>query len=514
MVSLATIEEKLLIAQAYYIELLSAEITSLQNGRCSSNYGKLTCLNRLIRALEWDVADEVNDDATQSIYELLLNTISLYNGDTLSVDTDVIIPFLILSEGLTEAEVQALIDASLEDYQKLPDRILTGLEISKNDNDISISSGTWSINTLPYSKGVATEFNNIPLSESGKNRFIVFYANNLNQVLKIEGDEATSADFPNIPDNSIQIGWILVGDAGIGNPVASLAGYVKLDVLNTGDINITGDFYKNGIPLSTSVGTVTSVSGTNSTGITFNITNPTTTPGISLSLTKSAVGLANVDNTSDTNKPVSTAQEIAISVVQDDIDAHEARVDNPHSVTKSQVGLGNVDNTSDLGKPISTASQTALDLKAPLASPTFTGTVSGITKSMVGLGNVDNTTDLNKPVSTATQTALDLKSDKEISINTQTGSYTLVIGDSGKLIRMNVASSNNLTVPPNGSVAFPIGTQLILTQLGAGQTTVVAGSGVTINSSGGKLKLTGQYSAASLIKTGTDTWLLAGDIET
>jgi hypothetical protein len=78
-------------------------------------------------------------------------------------------------------------------------------------------------------------------------------------------------------------------------------------------------------------------------------------------------------------------------------------------VTKSMVGLGSVDNTTDANKPISTATQTALDLKAPLASPTFTGTVAGITKTMVGLGNVDNTTDANKPVSTAQQTALDLK---------------------------------------------------------------------------------------------------------
>jgi hypothetical protein len=79
------------------------------------------------------------------------------------------------------------------------------------------------------------------------------------------------------------------------------------------------------------------------------------------------------------------------------------------NLTKSDIVLGNVDNTSDINKPISTATQAALDLKANLASPTFTGTVSGITKSMVGLGNVDNTTDANKPVSTATQTALDLK---------------------------------------------------------------------------------------------------------
>ena len=79
------------------------------------------------------------------------------------------------------------------------------------------------------------------------------------------------------------------------------------------------------------------------------------------------------------------------------------------SLDSSRVGLGNVDNTSDANKPVSTATQTALDLKANLASPTFTGTVGGVTKSHVGLGNVDNTSDANKPVSTATQTALDLK---------------------------------------------------------------------------------------------------------
>jgi hypothetical protein len=78
-------------------------------------------------------------------------------------------------------------------------------------------------------------------------------------------------------------------------------------------------------------------------------------------------------------------------------------------VTKSMVGLGNVDNTSDVNKPVSDATQVLLNQKAALNGPTFTGTVSGITKSMVGLGNVDNTTDANKPVSTATQTALDAK---------------------------------------------------------------------------------------------------------
>ncbi len=78
-------------------------------------------------------------------------------------------------------------------------------------------------------------------------------------------------------------------------------------------------------------------------------------------------------------------------------------------IDKTRVGLANVDNTSDINKPVSTAQQTVFDLKAPLASPTFMGTVSGVTATMVGLDQVDNTADVNKPISTATQAALDSK---------------------------------------------------------------------------------------------------------
>mgnify|MGYP001569000268 CR=1 FL=1 len=54
------------------------------------------------------------------------------------------------------------------------------------------------------------------------------------------------------------------------------------------------------------------------------------------------------------------------------------------ALVKGDVGLGSVDNTADTAKPVSTAQQTALDLKSPIASPTFTGTVSGVTAAMVG----------------------------------------------------------------------------------------------------------------------------------
>lgn len=133
-------------------------------------------------------------------------------------------------------------------------------------------------------------------------------------------------------------------------------------------------------------------------------------------VTKSQVGLGSADNTSDIDKPISSAQQAAINL--------KADINSPtftgtvSGITKSMVGLSNVDNTSDASKPVSTNQQAALDLKANINSPTFTGTVSGITKSMVGLTNVDNTSDVNKPVSTAQQTAIDAKVANNLTAST------------------------------------------------------------------------------------------------
>lgn len=121
---------------------------------------------------------------------------------------------------------------------------------------------------------------------------------------------------------------------------------------------------------------------------------------------------------------------------------HLADLANPHQTTKGQIGLGNVDNTSDVNKPVSTAQQAALDGKANTVHTHVVADVTGLQaaldskqaalgftpvpdtrtingealtsditldKTDIGLGNVDNTSDANKPVSTATQTALDLK---------------------------------------------------------------------------------------------------------
>lgn len=99
-----------------------------------------------------------------------------------------------------------------------------------------------------------------------------------------------------------------------------------------------------------------------------------------------------------------------------------------------------------------------------------------------------------------------------VVVNTQTASYTTVLTDAGKLIEMNVATANTLTLPPNASVAYPVGTSMDVIQYGAGQTTLTPGAGVSILANGSKLKLTGQYSGATVYYRGSNVWVANGDL--
>ena len=99
-----------------------------------------------------------------------------------------------------------------------------------------------------------------------------------------------------------------------------------------------------------------------------------------------------------------------------------------------------------------------------------------------------------------------------VTTNRQTASYALVLSDRGKLIESNVATANNITVPLNATVAFPIGSKIDVVQYGAGQVSFVATGGVTIRSTNSWLKINSQYGAATLIKIGTDEWYLIGNL--
>ena len=113
-----------------------------------------------------------------------------------------------------------------------------------------------------------------------------------------------------------------------------------------------------------------------------------------------------------------------------------------------------------------------------------------------------------------TAAELDAVATAMIAINSQTGTtYTTVLTDDGKLITADNASSIALTIPPNSSVAYGIGTQINIMQLGAGTVTITAGAGVTLRSDGNKLKTNAQYAVATCCKIATDTWVVVGNLK-
>jgi hypothetical protein len=104
-----------------------------------------------------------------------------------------------------------------------------------------------------------------------------------------------------------------------------------------------------------------------------------------------------------------------------------------------------------------------------------------------------------------------------LAFDAETASYTAVLANNGQVVTMNNGSANTFSIPTNASVAFPVGTQINVLQIGAGQTTIqaVTSGTTTILSTGGTAaapKLRARYSMATCIKAATDTWYVVGDI--
>ena len=162
---------------------------------------------------------------------------------------------------------------------------------------------------------------------------------------------------------------------------------------------------------------------------------------------------------------------------------------------------------------------------SPVASFAFSGSTSGTTT--VQATAVAGTNTLTLPatsndtlVGKATTDTLTNKTLTapviNLSLNAQTGAtYTFVLGDNGKLVTASNASAQTYTIPPNSSVAYATGTQINVQQIGAGQVTFAAGSGVTITSIGATSaapKLRTQFSACTIICTAANTFTIVGDL--
>lgn len=99
-----------------------------------------------------------------------------------------------------------------------------------------------------------------------------------------------------------------------------------------------------------------------------------------------------------------------------------------------------------------------------------------------------------------------------LSFNRQTASYTIVSGDVGKVVEMNVGTANNATIPTNATASIAVGSQITIAQYGSGQTTIVAAVGVTLRATNNWLKISAQYGAATLVKVATDEWYVVGNL--
>ena len=95
-----------------------------------------------------------------------------------------------------------------------------------------------------------------------------------------------------------------------------------------------------------------------------------------------------------------------------------------------------------------------------------------------------------------------------------TTNYDFILSDQGKYLSMSYVSACTMTIPTNASVAFPIGSRIEIEQVGTGQVQILAASGVTLNSQGGKTKIVGQYATCFIIKKDTNEWTLSGNITT
>lgn len=160
------------------------------------------------------------------------------------------------------------------------------------------------------------------------------------------------------------------------------------------------------------------------------------------------------------------------------------------------------------------------DIESDLSTHASASTgVHGVSGSVVGTSSTQTLTNktLTSPIiNSATITSSTLSSptitggSATLTIDSQSSSYTLILSDQSKMIEINSSSATSLVIPTNASVAFPIGTNIVILQSGTGQITVSGQAGVTVNATPG-LKTRAQWSLLSLIKRGTDLWVVAGD---
>jgi hypothetical protein len=249
------------------------------------------------------------------------------------------------------------------------------------------------------------------------------------------------------------------------------------------------------LPSTTSIGTVSSTEIGYLDGVTSSVQTQITAAATALSTHESDT--TNVHGISDT----------ALLALKSEVAA----------VTPATLGLGNVDNTSDANKPVSTAQASAI---ATAKSEAISDATSQVNALISGAPAAMNTLDElaaalgdDANFAASVTTNLGLKVDSLTPIVRKTDSYTLSsLTERDDLIEMGSGSPITLTIPTDATLDFPIGTSIDILQTGAGQVTIAPVSGtVTVNATPG-LKLRTTWSSCTLFKRAANTWVVYGDL--
>jgi hypothetical protein len=160
-----------------------------------------------------------------------------------------------------------------------------------------------------------------------------------------------------------------------------------------------------------------------------------------------------------------------------------------------------------LGTPAVTTSLTTSSTSFDLINTTATTVNFAGGATTLGIGATSGTTTVRNALTVSGTTVLG-----PASIATQATARTLTLADQGKVIDMTNSSDAALTIPPNSSVAFPVGTQILVIRNGTGKVSFTPGAGVTLRSDSSKQFISTQYSAATLVQRATDEWYLIGNL--
>jgi len=320
-----------------------------------------------------------------------------------------------------------------------------------------------------------------------------------------------------------------IPDSEISTAIARLASPTFTGTVTTDDLIVDGDLTVNGTNFAASATSITIED--NLVQLAHGNTANTVDLGLVVGYNDGTAKHAGIVRDASTNKwklfkGVTTEPTTTVDFTQGSLDDLEIAgltatsatfTGTVSGVTATHVGLGNVDNTSDANKPVSTATQTALNAKLDSSGFTYASITIPVYNTIAELpsaasnhgrwAHVHGEGAMFFAHGGSWYIALS-ESNLYVSTNAQGGSYTLATSDLDKTIEMS--GGGTLTVTDSSS--FPVGFTCNVLQTGSSQVSI-AGNGFTVNGTPG-LKLRAQWSSATLVKRSLNSWVLMGDLST